>query len=213
MLYGASSLSVLIVMIIRDLVMEQHRTLFYTVRSLLVKIEYFKTLMFFILASTGVFLTTFLTKSYMTRTHSQWQDLINIPMHIKICTNELSRSIQNTNERLMSIQNTNWGYQNTNEQSRSIQNTNERFMSIQNTNWGYQNTNLNFIIPTTKSAVLKMFKIPTDPIKIPTDPIKIPTDPIKIPIKLVLWSLVFWPLVFWYRPACASKYWWSPQSW
>ena len=59
-------------------------------------------------------------------------------------------------------------------------------MSIQNTNWGYQNTNLNFIIPTTKSAVLKMFKIPTDPIKIPTDPIKIPTDPIKIPIKLVL---------------------------
>ena len=54
-------------------------------------------------------------------------------------------------------------------------------MSIQNTNWGYQNTNLKFIIPTTKSAVLKMFKIPTDPIKIPTDPIKIPTDPIKIP--------------------------------
>merc|ERR550519_2893380 len=75
-------------------------------------------------------------------------------MHIKICTNELSRSIQNTNER---------------------------FMGIQNTNWGYQNTNLNFIIPTTKSAVLKMFKIPTDPIKIPTDPIKIPTDAIKIP--------------------------------
>ena len=54
-------------------------------------------------------------------------------------------------------------------------------MSIQNTNWGYQNTNLKFIIPTTKSAVLKMFEIPTDPIKIPTDPIKIPTDPIKIP--------------------------------
>ena len=52
MLYGASSLSVLIVMIIRDLVMEQHRTLFYTVRSLFVKIEYFKTLTFFILAST-----------------------------------------------------------------------------------------------------------------------------------------------------------------
>ena len=44
-----------------------------------------------------------------------------------------------------------------------------------------QNTNLKFIIPTTKSVVLKMFKIPTDPIKIPTDPIKIPTDPIKIP--------------------------------
>ena len=54
-------------------------------------------------------------------------------------------------------------------------------MSIQNTNWGYQNTNLKFIIPTAKSAVLKMFEIPTDPIKIPTDPIKIPTDPIKIP--------------------------------
>ena len=131
-------------------------------------------------SETGVFLTTFLTKSYMTRTHSQWQDLINIPMHNQN-TNEQSRSIQNTNVRFMSIQNTNWGYQNTNERSRSIQNTNERFMSIQNTNWGYQNTNLNFIIPTTKSAVLKMFKIPTDPIKIPTDPIKIPTDPIKIP--------------------------------
>ena len=55
-------------------------------------------------------------------------------------------------------------------------------MSIQNTNWGYQNTNLKFIIPTTKSAVLKMFEIPTDPIKIPTDPIKIPTSTIKIPI-------------------------------
>ena len=54
-------------------------------------------------------------------------------------------------------------------------------MSFQNTNRGYQNTNLNFIIPTTKNAVLKMFKIPTDPIKIPTDPFKIPTDPFKIP--------------------------------
>ena len=38
---------------------------------------------------------------------------------------------------------------------------------------GYQNTNLKFIIPTTKSVILKMFKIPTVPIKIPTDPIKI----------------------------------------
>ena len=54
-------------------------------------------------------------------------------------------------------------------------------MSFQNTNRGYQNTNLNFIIPTTKNAVLKMFKIPTDPIRIPTDPFKIPTDPFKIP--------------------------------
>ena len=98
----------------------------------------------------------FLAKSYMIRTHSQWRDLIKIPMHN-----------QNSNERSMSIQNTN-------ERSMSIQNTNERFMSI-------QNTNLKFIIPTTKSVVLKMFKIPTDPIKIPTDPIKIPTDPIKIP--------------------------------
>ena len=90
----------------------------------------------------------------------------------------------------MSFQNTNWGYQNTNEQSRSIQNTNDRIKSFQNTNRGYQNTNLKFIIPTRKSAVLKMFKIPTDPFKIPTDPFKIPTDlfkiptdPFKIPIK------------------------------
>ena len=45
MLYGASSLSVLIVMIIRDLVMEQHRMPFYTVRYLLVKIKYFKLMM------------------------------------------------------------------------------------------------------------------------------------------------------------------------
>ena len=88
----------------------------------------------------------FLAKSYMIRTHSQWRDLIKIPMH----------------------------NQNSNERSMSIQNTNEQSMSV-------QNTNLKFIIPTTKSVVLKMFKIPTDPIKIPIDLIKIPTDPIKIP--------------------------------
>ena len=130
-------------------------------------------------------------KSYLG--FSEWQfelGFLNIPLqnqnpneHSRTIqnTNERFMGIQNTNERFMSFQNTNWGYQNTNEQSRSIQNTNERIKSFQNTNRGYQNTNLKFIIPTRKSAILKMFKIPTDPFKIPTDPFKIPTDLFKIP--------------------------------